>query len=1038
MPLGKVAGRAVEIVEDLTFGLDLGIASCGWAVIRGGDGAGEIVKIGTWMFDAPETAKERTPTNQLRRTARGMRRVLRRRAQRMSAVRRLFKEHGLLTRDDKDALAVTDHGAPLDPWGLRAKGLDRRLTGPEFGVALGHIAKHRGFKSNSKRDRGANATKDSSAMLGAIAANQQKQATWRSVGEMFFKDEAFAGRKRNRDGEYTRSILRSDQEKEVRLLFDVQRRAGNSLATPELEAAFLQTAFFQRPLADSEGLVGACPFEPGEKRAAKHAWSFELFRLLSRLAAIRIGKDEHALTPDQMGRVEAVFGQRPATITWKALRKLIGLPDDQHFAGVKREDEKNDFVSRQGVAARGANALREAVAERAGELAWGALRDKPETLDAIAFVLTFRDDVNSIRAGLVALNLDPSVLAALTAGVEQGDFSGFKGAAHISAKAARKMIPFLRQGMVYSDAAKAAGYDHAARPEGAIEAVANPVARKALTEGYKQVKAMIAEWGLAGRIHVELAREVGKSKDERDEITRGLEKRNKERERLRARFEEQVLRPSANPADLQQFELWEEQNGECLYCGAKIDLNLLTASDNSVQVDHILPWSRFGDDSFVNKTLCHTACNQRKKRRTPFEWMVRDERDELWFEGFRGRVEGLKWMKGRKKRNYVLKNAAEVEDKFRSRNLNDTRYAARVLADELKRLYDKSEDWRVRGRPGPLTDRLRRGWGIQDLKKDEEGARRSDDRHHALDALICAATSDSAMIRLTRAFQESEERGSHRDFENLEPPWPGFVEEARRHVREAFVARAERRRARGEAHAATVRQIAERDGREIVYERKPVANLTLGDLDRLKDPERNAGVQEALRAWIDDGKPTAPERLPRSPKGDVIGKVRLATNKKVDVLIRDGAAERGEMVRVDVFRKQNKRGAWENYLVPIYPHQVADGDGWPTPPSAAIVAFKGESDWVPIDENFEFAWSIYPLSYLELEKGDGTVLDGYFRGLDRQTGNIAISLHRSKDVLMRGLGPRTLKSFRKYAVDRLGRRFPIEREKRTWRGAVCT
>ena len=29
------------------------------------------------------------------------------------------------------------------------------------------------------------------------------------------------------------------------------------------------------------------------------------------------------------------------------------------------------------------------------------------------------------------------------------------------------------------------------------------------------------------------------------------------------------------------------------------------------------------------------------------------------------------------------------------------------------------------------------------------------------------------------------------------------------------------------------------------------------------------------------------------------------------------------MARVDVFRKKNKKGKWEFYVVPIYPHQIA-------------------------------------------------------------------------------------------------------------------
>ena len=133
--------------------------------------------------------------------------------------------------------------------------------------------------------------------------------------------------------------------------------------------------------------------------------------------------------------------------------------------------------------------------------------------------------------------------------------------------------------------------------------------------------------------------------------------------------------------------------------------------------------------------------------------------------------------------------------------LNDTRYASRLLADELVRLYPADGKRRVFARPGALTDRLRRGWGLQGLKKDAEGKRIPDDKHHALDALIVAAMSEGALNRLTRAFQAAEAMGGHRDFSRLEPPWPGFVAEAHTAERR-FVSRAERRRARGKGHDA--------------------------------------------------------------------------------------------------------------------------------------------------------------------------------------------------------------------------------------------
>ena len=452
-----------------------------------------------------------------------------------------------------------------------------------------------------------------------------------------------------------------------------------------------------------------------------------------------------------------------------------------------------------------------------------------------------------------------------------------------------------------------------------------------------------------------------------------------------------------------------------------------------MQVDHILPWSRSGDDSFVNKTLCFAAANQEKRGRTPFEWFGQD--GERWAR-FAAGVEANKSMKGRKKRNYLLKDATLLENKFRPRNLNDTRYACSFLAAALAQMYPDDGGRRVFARPGPLTDRLRRGWGVQDLKKNAAGDRVDDDRHHALDALVVAATTEAALQSLTRAFQEAESIGAPRDFARLDPPWPGFVAEARDKLAGVFVSRAERRRARGEAHGATIRQTVGVDGGLAVYERRGVDSLGEKDLSRIKDPERNAKLMEALREWIAAGKPK--DRKPLSPKGDPVSKVRLRTNKKADVLVRDGAADRGEMVRVDVFRKKNRRAAWEYFVIPVYPHQVANRAEWPAPPDRAVQANTPEERWPKLDESHQFLWSIYPLSWVALVKSDGEVIEGYFRGLSRNTGAFIVSPQHSKEITREGIGTRTLRTFRKFTVDRLGRRFEIPHETRTWHGAACT
>jgi CRISPR-associated endonuclease Csn1 len=153
-------------------GLDCGIASVGWAVVELGDAKaeGRIVALGTRMFDAPETDKEKRPKSEIRREKRGMRRVIRRRKQRMNAVRRLLNEHGLLTETGSEALRFRG----VSPWDVRAKATDKLLTAHELAIALGHIARHRGFKSNAK-SRGENAAEDSK-MKKAMAETQEKMA----------------------------------------------------------------------------------------------------------------------------------------------------------------------------------------------------------------------------------------------------------------------------------------------------------------------------------------------------------------------------------------------------------------------------------------------------------------------------------------------------------------------------------------------------------------------------------------------------------------------------------------------------------------------------------------------------------------------------------------------------------------------------------------------------------------------------------------------------------------------------------------------
>jgi CRISPR-associated endonuclease Csn1 len=1029
-------------------GLDCGIASIGWAVLEYDklEIKGSIVAAGTRMFDSPEEATQSGPKlkSEMRRTFRGQRRIIRRRKQRMNAVRRLLQEHGLLTDAKQDALKFQG----TSPWDVRGKANEKLLNAHELAVALGHIARHRGFKSNAK-SQGENDV-EGSKMKKAMAQTMDK-LMGRTFGQMLATDPEFIGRKRNREGDYSRTPLRAELEAEVRSIFRAQQRMQNKLATPALEAAFVETAFFQRGLQDSEKLLAECAFETKEKRTSKRAYSFELFRFLSRLNTFEIleGRVSRRVTTDELSLATRNFGSTKK-ITFKALRKLWKLPDTASFSNVRTDDEKLDVTSRSGNSAEGTGTLFN-LFEGA---AWDSLVKTPEKLDRIAEIISFREDLARIKSGLEEIGLEPLVLEKLMGEVQTNTFNQFTGAGHVSSLACRNMLPHLARGLVYSDAASACHYDHTANRErnafdvgvtgkqalakilsGEIidrQLVGSPVARKALIEAVKQVKAIIEVHGVPDAIHIELARDVGKGIDERRKIEKGIEDRNKQKDKMRLEFAEIVGQPCSSVDELTRYELWKQQNGKCVYSDELVSPRQLIASDNSVQVDHILPWSRFGDDSFHNKTLCTTRANQEKRGQTPFEWFSKQKSEAEW-DAFVARVQSLPALKGFKRCNYTIKDAASVQDKFRSRNLNDTRWTCRLLAECLRQLYPKGQSERkVFTRPGALTDRMRRGWGVQWIKKDEKGERIPDDRHHALDAIITAATTEGMMQKLTEAFKKQEALGSPRDFSALDQPWVTFRQEAIAAVESVFVSRAERHRARGEAHAATIRSISEVDGLPRVFERKRVADLKITDLDKIKGADRNAALITSLRNWIEEGNPA--DKPPLSPKGDPIAKVTLLSKYKLDVIVRGGAVERGEMARVDVFRKKSAAGTWQHYVIPIYPHHIAREV---LPPNRAVQANTPEDKWPKIDDTYEFMWSLTPMNYLEIETANGENLEGYYRGASRSTGAFEISNNRNSNDKKSGIGARTLKTLNKYSIDRLGQRHLVKSELRTWRGKVC-
>ena len=115
-----------------------------------------------------------------------------------------------------------------------------------------------------------------------------------------------------------------------------------------------------------------------------------MFRLLARLAQLKLvaGAHEQGLGPEQIGRVVEDFG-RQKTITYKSVRRLLELDPRTRFDGIALEDERARCRARSSnnAAAEGTATLRAVL----GEPTWRGLLGRPDVLDRIAEVISFRE-----------------------------------------------------------------------------------------------------------------------------------------------------------------------------------------------------------------------------------------------------------------------------------------------------------------------------------------------------------------------------------------------------------------------------------------------------------------------------------------------------------------------------------------------------------------------------------------------------------------------------------------------------------------------
>lgn len=1041
-------------------GLDVGIKSVGWCVLEC-DENGEPIQINALnsrIFDAAEQPKTGASLAEPRRNARGLRRRIRRKSFRLERIRKLFSENGIeLFETQDDLICLKDEYKNLDVVKLRSDALDKKLTEAEFARVLYSLARHRGFKSNKRE--GAKDS-DEGKLLGSIRKSEEemRESGMRTRGEQLYKKYLMEGKPvHNKGGDYSMCVSRDILVKEIELLFEKQKEFGNNFATDENKEKYLDIFLSQRNFDEGPGKgsqytgshdVKKCEIYRDEDVAAKGTYTSEWATIYQKINNLSIicGGDRRRLNNEER-QIAVELAKKVDKVTYKAFRKAIKLDDDYRFSALnysekkKSDKKKNEGESKSDVVeindvvdslacedkgdfitAKNSNKIVKALNDN--------LKSDIELIDEIAEICTKYKSENLFRSAIAESKIIDGRLDEET--IEKLSKIDMKGYGHLSLHVLREILPYLEEGMVYSDAMQKAGHNHSEHNfekqkylgtkevYDAIGGVTSPVVKRALSQTVKVIDAVIRQYGSPYAINIELARDMSMTKDERDKLKKENDARAAKNEAIRESIAKLNAKPTAT--NVLKYKLYEEQDHKCAYSMETLDINHLF-EDGYYEIDHIIPYSRSFDDSFNNKVLVLKRENQNKRNSTPVEYFERIGRD---YDEVLAFWKAVYQKRNRKKLEFLQKKEIN-ESEWKNRALNDTRYASRMLANLIKDylLFDeKSKDkyGRVETVKGAITSYLRRFWGVQKIREDG-------DKHHAVDAAIIACVTPKTKNKIERYNQIKESRKMRNGQYVLEDgeicdsdyydknshlvlPYPykefineldarvmdepvlmqnklrllGFNENYLMNAKPFVVSRMTSRKAKGCINEATVfsSKYADNkyptvcDGNNVIVKRTALANLKLdknGEINGYFQPEGDVALYNALKQRLvefdGDAKKAfaTPIRKPcNSGQGNIVRTVKTYETYTGGGMIME--KNKGIVKNDGMIRVDLYSKDGKYFGVPVYVADLYRGEL----PKRAATNGKQQNEWRVIDDTYTFEMSIYQDDLLRIESKKGIEL----------------------------------------------------------------
>ena len=632
-------------------GLDLGPNSIGWACIDKENH--KIFGLGSRIFQEGvknyNQSKE-VSKNESRRLARQSRRQYERKRQRKDKLKNLLRTLKMFPEHQSEEAGFY----ALDPYPLRKKGLDEKLSRLEFGRILYHLNQRRGFKSSLKSGQ-----PDDNKITESTNELQKRmdEANSRTLGEYLADKNPMDERLR---GRYT---LRAMYIKEFDKLWDQQNQFH-----PELSDAFKkiikeETIFHQRPLKSVSHLIGKCTLEPKKRRCHKNSLDFQRYRILEQVNRLEFidpdgvvynfsRKPEEQFEPKVKEKREQLIQElwKKEDRKFDQIKKLLELPKETQ-CNLEQGGEKRLIGNRSGTR----------LSKVFGKTWWDKPLEERDLIQQVVFQADDPDWLENYAQEKWGLTQEQAEKLARKTSFEQG-------CAHFSKKAIRKLTPFLEEGLNLANAKEKAGYKNQESYESFEEFMSkfrNPIVSQTLHELARLVKKIEQTFGKADEVRVELVRDLKLPSKKRRKIHFENLERKEKHQTIGRELEAEGI--PINHDTILKYKLWEECKYNCPYTGAPISFNDLFRNP-IFQIEHIIPYSRSLDDSFTNKTLCRIDENVRKGNKTPYEF----------YEGTKQYEENLQRIKvlpSNKQRKFQQK---EIGDDFISRQLNDTAYISRM------------------------------------------------------------------------------------------------------------------------------------------------------------------------------------------------------------------------------------------------------------------------------------------------------------------------------------------------------------------------